>query len=252
MSPTLVGARAVARAHARAILAVMLVPRCAALRRDGRECGALASSPAATYCRRHEALAAELGDQAVRSGIYPRRRKPSEDAPLLIDPMPTAVTEPSITNGSTISPADVRPRLAQVTADSVVEIQQALLDAALGATRENWVTFACPDCGKKHRAQVQVPDVRARIDAIQVLLHEALGRPAQAEEVAGPKLPANADAVARMSWADTQHLAALLLADQIESVLTQGGREALRERLAEFSDSERRVLSEALTDFAPV
>jgi hypothetical protein len=31
-----------------------------------------------------------------------------------------------------------------------------------------------------------------------------------------------------------QHLAALLFADQIESVLTQGGREAVRERLAEL------------------
>src|SRR5262245_3394606 len=77
-------------------------------------------------------------------------------------------------NGPAISPAEFRPRLAQVTAESVVEIQAALLDAALGPTREHWATFACPDCGKKHRGQVAVPDVRARVAAIELLLREAL------------------------------------------------------------------------------
>jgi hypothetical protein len=123
-----------------------------------------------------------------------------------------------------------------------------LLDAALGATRENWATFTCPDCGKKHRAQLQVPDVRARVGAIEVLLRESLGRPAQAEDAAGPKLPANANAVARMSWDDTNHLAALLFADEIETVLTHGGREAVRERLSSFSDAQRKVLRETLAD----
>ncbi len=33
--------------------------------------------------------------------------------------------------------------------------------STVGATRENWTTSTCPDCGKKHRAQVQIPDVRA-------------------------------------------------------------------------------------------
>jgi hypothetical protein len=83
-----------------------------------------------------------------------------------------------------------------------------------------------------------------------VLLREGLGRPAQAEEVVGPKPPANADAVARMSWDDAQHLATVLFADEIENVLTQGGREAVCERLAAFSDAQRQVLSEALAEFA--
>ena len=42
----------------------------------------------------------------------------------------------------------------------------------------------------------------------------------------------------------------MLFADEIESVLTQGGREALRERLAEFSDTQRQVLHEALVELA--
>jgi hypothetical protein len=99
---------------------------------------------------------------------------------------------------------------------------------------------------------VQVPDVRARVSAIEVLLRESLGRPAQAEEVAKPSLPGNANAVARMSWDEMQHLAALLFADEIERVLTQGGRGAVRERLAGSSVAERQVLSEALAELAAV
>src|SRR6188508_2356311 len=105
----------------------MSVPRCAGLRRDGRECGALASSPTATYCRRHEALAAEIGGAAVQAGNYPRHRTPREEIPLVAEgePPTTKATTATVT---AISPAEVRPRLAQVTAASVVEIQQALLD----------------------------------------------------------------------------------------------------------------------------
>ena len=53
-----------------------------------------------------------------------------------------------------------------------------------------------------------------------------------------------------MSWADTQHLAALVFVDEIESVLTQGGREAVLERLSEFSDVQRPVLSDAPAELA--
>jgi hypothetical protein len=63
----------------------MSVPRCAALRRDGRDCGALASSPSATYCRHHERLAAELGEDAVRTGRYPRRRNPRLETAISIE-----------------------------------------------------------------------------------------------------------------------------------------------------------------------
>jgi hypothetical protein len=167
----------------------MAVPRCAALRRDGRACGALASTPTGVFCRRHGQLAAELGEQGVQTGRYPRRRAPRDETPLVVETLPV------ITNGSAISPAEVRPQLSRMTAESVGEIQQALLDAALGATREHWTSFTCPDCGKKHRAQVQVPDVRARVGAIEVLLREGLGRPAQAEVVPTPRMPSGVAAV---------------------------------------------------------
>jgi hypothetical protein len=223
----------------------MSVPRCAALRRDGRACGALASAPTANYCRYHERLAAELGEDAVRAGRYARRRNPRDETPVTVEETVTSATA----NGA-VTPAEVRPLLAKATADSLDEIRAALLDAAVGATREHWATFTCPDCGKKHRAQVQVPDVRARVGAIELLLREGLGRPAQAEETTPPQLPENADAVDRMSWDDLRHFAVLLCADEIESMVTRGGREAVRERFAEFDDAQRRVLSETLAELA--
>jgi hypothetical protein len=45
-------------------------------------------------------------------------------------------------------------------------------------------------------------------------------------------------------------VAALLFTDEIESVLAQGGRGAVRERLEGLSASERHVLSEALAELA--
>jgi len=66
----------------------MAVLRCAALRRDGKACGALAATPTATFCRRHEQLAAEHGEQAVRTGSYPRRRVPRDETPLVMSRSP--------------------------------------------------------------------------------------------------------------------------------------------------------------------
>jgi hypothetical protein len=151
-------------------------------------------------------------------------------------------------NGGAVTPAEVRPRLAQVTADSVGEIQQALLDAALRATREHWTTFTCPDCGKKHRAQVQVADVRARVGAIEVLLREGLGRPPQSEEAPAPQLPASVEAVKSMPWDGMQGLFASIYLDEVEALLARGGRKLVAERLTALSDESRRVLRRALTE----
>ena len=40
---------------------------------------------------------------------------------------------------------------------------------------------------------MQVPDVRSRVAAIELLLREGLGRPPQAEEAASPRLPRTAE-----------------------------------------------------------
>jgi hypothetical protein len=225
----------------------MSVPRCSALRRDGQPCGALASSPDAIFCRHHEQLAGVHGEDAVRDGCYPRSRNPQAEIPIAVQ------TETNGRNGSVaLSPADVRPALAQVAADSLNDIQQALLDAALGAAREHWATFTCPDCGKKHRGQVNVPDVRCRVAAIELLLREGLGRPAQADELHHAALPATPAAVKQMSWSDLQTVFAVEFAAEIEKVASGDAASVIRERLAGVGIEGRRLLREALDDLNAV
>jgi hypothetical protein len=223
----------------------MSVPRCTALRRDGQPCGALAASPDAVFCRHHEQFGEVHGEDAIREGRYPRARNPQVEIPVAV----ATETESSGRNGSVaMSPADVRPALAQAAASSLDAIQQALLDAALGAAREHWATFTCPDCGKKHRAQVNIPDVRSRVAAIELLLREGLGRPAQAEEPHHAALPATAAGVKQMSWSDLQAVFALQFADEIEAVGSGEVGSVIRERLADVGNEGRQLLREALDD----
>lgn len=49
-------------------------------------------------------------------------------------------------------PAQVHPRLAEAAAASIDDLQAALLDAALGATREHWITTTCTECSHKQRS----------------------------------------------------------------------------------------------------
>jgi hypothetical protein len=139
-------------------------PRCEAVTRDGARCRSAVVSGKA-FCPHHLDLVAEFGEEGLRTGSYGTRRR-NPETPLVAEAMPAAANGNG--NGAAISPSEVRPRLAAMTAESVSEIQQALLDAAVGSTREHWTTFTCPDSGKKHRAQVHVPDVRARVGAIEV------------------------------------------------------------------------------------
>jgi hypothetical protein len=97
---------------------------------------------------------------------------------------------------------------------------------------------------------VQVPDHKARVAAVEVLLREGLGRPAQAEEPPAPRFLETAAGIESMSWRDMQYFAVLFFADQIESLVMLGGPEAVRERLAELSEGDRHILSRALAEFA--
>src|SRR5262245_38775965 len=221
----------------------MTVPRCSALRRDGLPCGALASVPGATYCRHHERLVEIHGEEAVRAGDYPKTRSTKAEVPVVLE-------TPSIgrNDNALVSPSEVRPALAQAAAASLDEIQKALLDAAVGAAREHWATFTCPDCGKKHRAQVSVPDVRSRVAAIELLLREGLGRPAQAEEPAVPQLPDSVEAIRAMPWHDLQAVFALQFADDITAVATGETATVMRRRLGELGADSRALLREALDE----
>src|SRR5262249_55709238 len=83
---------------------------------------------------------------------------------------------------TTVDPANVRPSLATAAAESLDALTDSLLHAAASATKPAWITVECSSCGERSRVEAPVPDVRARVAAIELLLWEGLGRPAAAEE----------------------------------------------------------------------
>jgi hypothetical protein len=155
--------------------------------------------------------------------------------------------EPSNGSGA-VTPAAVRPALAQAAADELGTITAVLLDAATNTTRPVWTTPACPECGRQFRQEVRVPDHKARVAAVEVLLREGLGRPAQAEEPAKPTLPDSVAGIEAITWQDMQYFAATLLLDELLTVQRDGGQALLRERLVALSDGERCVLRDALLE----
>lgn len=183
--------------------------RCPARRRDGRVCGALTATPSAKFCKFHAAVVRRYGEQAAMEGSYPRTTrkalgitKPNETPTDTI----TAIGVTATGNGH-VAPADIRPSLAAAAARSLEETQTPLLDAALGASREQWVTVQCPNCGSSKRHEISVPDVRSRVAAIELLLREGLGRPAQAEETTPlPRVPETRAAIEALPWSDLQAL----------------------------------------------
>ena len=123
------------------------------------------------FCSAHADLVQRIGEGRVRSGDHPRRRTNTITEPLVVEVETTLASD----NGHA-DPAQVRPRLAEAAAASLDDISTALLDAALGAKREMWVTTACSGCGKKQRVEVKIPDVRSRVAAIELLLRRGLGQ----------------------------------------------------------------------------
>jgi hypothetical protein len=187
----------------------------------------------------------EIGEERVRSGDHLRRRTSTTAEPLV------AEVETTLASGDGhADPTQVRPRLAEAAAASLDDISSALLDAALGATRETWITTSCSGCGKKQRVEVKIPDVRSRVAAIELLLREGLGRPPQAEEAASPRLPRTASAVEKLSWSDMKMIFAAQFANEIAAVTEGDGEALLRERVAALDESQRRLLREALEDVA--
>jgi hypothetical protein len=91
-----------------------------------------------------------------------------------------------------------------------------------------------------------VPDVRARVAAIELLLREGLGRPATAEEVTSPQLPTNVAAVGEMTWEEMQALFAAIYVDEIAAAQRDGSEALVEAKVAALSEGERRVLREAL------
>jgi hypothetical protein len=199
------------------------------------------------FCVHHAKLAETHGPEIVKQGMAKRRTGRGSAAPplVIVDEATPALEARS---GEAADPALVRPRLAEAAAESVDDIGRALLDAATGATKDHWVTFECSDCGSRSRVQLPVPDVRARVAAIELLLREGLGRPPQAEEAPAARVPATAAAVNAMGWEELEILAATICADEIAAVEAGEGLELLGQRLGSLSSEKRRILREALAD----
>jgi hypothetical protein len=204
----------------------LLMPfvQCAGRLRSGERCRSAALTDSC-FCSHHSTLADEVGEKRVRSGDHTRKRTHPASGPLV------AEVEASPTTGNGADPAQVRPRLAEAAAASLDDISSALLDAALGATRE-------------------IPDVRSRVAAIELLLREGLGRPPQAEEASSTRLPQSAEAVEKLGWDEMKAIFAAQFANEIVAVIERGGEELLRERVGALDADERAMLRTALDGLA--
>jgi hypothetical protein len=155
---------------------------------------------------------------------------------------------PAASNGGgMVDPSSVRPRLAEAAAESLEDIRRVLLETATGANRQLWATISCKHCGRAGRYEITVPDNKVRLDAIQALLHESLGRPGQAEAQPVPALPATVEQARALSWDQLSLVFATQFAEEIGSVLDRGDG-LLHERLASLSPAERHALREALAE----
>ena len=182
-------------------------------------------------------------------GLPRRRQARSSWQPTIVT---TSADEPEANSNSqtgherrSVDPATVRPRLAEAAAESVEDIQRALLDAATSASKPAWVEFECSDCGKRKRVEVPVPDVRARVAAIELLLREGLGRPAQAEEPPTlPRIPETKAEIEALGW---EELKALVLAYPEAECLPEERRQPwLYERWVGLTQADRDAFRAAL------
>jgi hypothetical protein len=199
----------------------------------------------AVFCPHHLRQAETHGEEAVTSGTVPKQRAlrlvEVTEPPLLAT---TTITTP----GGNVVPANVRQMLAEAAAENVEALTASLLEAAGSAARPVWLTVECSGCGAQSRVEAPVPDVRARVAAIEVLLHEGFGRPPQAEEAPLHRAPTTVEEVRQMPWPEMQALFAALYVNEIEAVLASGGEALVREKLADLSVEAHRALRRALEE----
>jgi hypothetical protein len=200
------------------------------------------------FCVHHERLVAQHGADELKRGLPRRKQARAGWRPTVVA---TSAAEhiavfdrPSSAPRRVVDPATVRPRLAEAAAESLEDIQRTLLDAATAASKPAWVEFECTDCGNRKRVEVPIPDVRARVAAIELLLREGLGRPAQVEEAPLPRLPTTAAEVEALSW---DELKALVLAYPEAEHLPEQERKAwLASRWIGLSQADRDAFRQAL------
>jgi hypothetical protein len=141
------------------------------------------SPPGSEFCSHHASLVEVHGVDALKEGLAHRRASSGSTPPKVVTTKSQADEVPTVSENGSRDPATVRPRLAEAAAEGLEGIRKTLLDAATGAVRDHWMTFECGECGARKCVAVPVPDVRARVAAIELLLREGLGRPAVAASV---------------------------------------------------------------------
>jgi hypothetical protein len=136
------------------------------------------------------------------------------------------VPEPPARNGSAddvaVTPSEVRPRLAAAAAANLPDLERVLLEAATGATRQAWTTITCKHCGRQGRYEVVIPDYRVRLDAVEKLLQQRLGRAQKAQEAPVSQVPAVAAEVMKLPWQDLQRFAAMYCLDDLHRAPSAG------------------------------
>jgi hypothetical protein len=148
-----------------------------------------------------------------------------------------------------VTPSDVRPRLAEVAAANLSELERVLLETATGANRQVWTSVTCKFCERVGRYEVVVADHRVRLDAVEKLLSQGLGvRAREPEQNLTPTMPTSVTAVKTMGWEEMQQVFAATYVDELATAHRHGGEALVREKLAFLSEGERRVLREALAD----
>jgi hypothetical protein len=222
-------------------------PRCGALLRNGQPCGRTAEA-GSEFCVHHTRLLETVDAEALRQGRIPKRQAVTEPVLRIVAEPAVEPTASAATPGTTADPATVRPSLAAAAAENVEALKASLLEAAGSAVKQVWLSVECTGCGRRSQVEAPVPDVRARVAAIELLLREGLGRPATAEEPATPKMPTSLAAVREMSWDDMQALFAAIYVDEIAAMRRSGGEALVREKLSALGVGERRMLLDALLE----
>lgn len=218
-------------------------PRCGALLRSGQPCGRTAEADS-EFCVHHTRLLDDVDPESLRQGRIPKKRALKEPT-LRVVAEPTVELEPAVAIVNA-DPTTVRPTLALAAAENLETLKASLLEAAASATKPTWITVECSGCGERTRIEAPVPDVRSRLAAIELLLHEGLGRPAAAEDVRPASIPTTVTAVREMSWEDIQALFAATYVDEIATAQREGGDALVRDKVAALTDVQRNALRDAL------
>jgi hypothetical protein len=137
----------------------------------------------------HAKLLATVDPETMRNGKTPKPRARKESSLRLVSESPMEAAAVEATPLRRADPATVRPFLAAAAAEHVEQLKASSLEAAGSAVKPVWITVECDSCGERSRIEAPLPDVRARVAAIELFLREGPGRPTPADDVPTARMP---------------------------------------------------------------